>query len=269
MPHTPVIEHPSDAHLVAYMDDELPAEQGDDVRRHLSTCLTCHRTVEELATLSMQVARDAQALDDTEPARWRTPASPSSPVDAIRVRHASERSVRHSSPRMPRHVVRWAATVLLVAGGVASAAIVGPRIRSVLTGEKSPDDAPRILPAPPPVTPTPVGSIALSPAAGEFTVEIAEAGAGSRVVVELSDRSDVGVELRSDSSQVATPRFRTGDGRVLVQLAQRVVIVNVQFPRGIRSGRVVAGGTVIARVADARVDPANAATTGIAIATRP
>jgi anti-sigma factor RsiW len=259
MPPTLVIDHPSDAHLVSYMDDELPPEQREDVRRHIASCLVCRKAIEDLATWSVQVGRAAHEMDREEPSRWRAPTTPLMPG-----RRPSERATPR---RLPRQTVRWAATILVVAGGVASAAIVGPIVRRAFLERQPAPEAARMTGVPDSVPPVTVGSIGLPPVNDAFTVELSEAGVGSRVVVHLTDRSDVGVRLSADSSQAATPRYTTGDGRVLVQLAQRVVIVNVEFPRGIREGRVVAGGRVLARVADARVEPDSAATRGIEIAT--
>jgi anti-sigma factor RsiW len=258
MPQTLVIDHPSDAHLVSYMDDELSPEQREDVRRHIASCLVCRKNAEDLATWSVHVGRAAKEIDREEPSRWSVPTTAPMP---------GRLTVSSAPKRLPRQTVRWAATILLVAGGVASAAIVGPIVRRALSDREPTLETTRVTSTSDSVAPVSVGSIGLSPVGGAFTVELSEAGVGSRVVIQLTDRSDVGVRLSADSSQAATPRFTTGDGRVLVQLAQRVVIVNVEFPRGIRDGRVVAGSRLLARVADARVEPDSATTRGIEIAT--
>jgi hypothetical protein len=260
MPTSLVIDHPSDADLVAYMDEELSPEQREDMRYHIASCLSCRKSVEVLATWSVQVGHAAHEMDRDEPSRWRAPAT--LPIAGPRL------TVSSSTRRLPRQTIRWAATILLVAGGVASAAIIGPIVRNALSERRpAPETTIRVTSSADSAVPVTVGSIALTPVSGEFTVDLAEAGPGSRVVVQLTDRSEVGVRVSSDSSQTSSPRFRTGDGRVLVQLAQRVVNVNVDFPRGIRDGRVVSGGRVLARVADARVEPDSATTRGIEITT--
>jgi hypothetical protein len=266
--------HLSETLLQAYLDEEITPAVTEEVERHLASCAICRASAEELTQLTARLSEVVRQVDLAEPAEWS--AAPSTPTawreKAARrpvrhVRRVSRRSiVRDGVTRAKAPVWQWAAIILVSVAGIASAAVVVvPWIRNGPPVASPPRDIEPSAPVGPASALSDAGAIAVAPTNGEMSVALSDAGKGSRVFVRLADRMDVFVSLQADSMQSDPALFRTGDGRVEVGLANRVMMVYVEFPRALRSGRVLVGDQVIARVANGRVDPPGATERGVTV----
>jgi hypothetical protein len=256
---------------MAHLDGELEPEQMREIDLHLASCAACREAADELAQLSTGLSEMVLQVDATAPAVWRSapPACPRLTVVRGAERSANgQRRTPARAGRAPRAPVprswKWAAAALVMVTGAASAAMVGsPLLRGLRT---APAERANVAATVTPPTLHPAGAIAVRPEHNAMVVTIAEAGAGSRLVVRVTDREDVLVSVSADSTHTGPARFRTGDERVEVRLARAAAVVTVDFPRALRSGRVLADGRVLASVSDGHVDPIEAVTTeGIAV----
>lgn len=58
--------HPKDELLRAYFDEELPEEQAEQVRGHLTSCTACRNRLEEMSALARRVQARIQGLVDDQ-----------------------------------------------------------------------------------------------------------------------------------------------------------------------------------------------------------
>lgn len=281
------MSHPHDALLQAHLDGELEPLKMREVTSHLSTCAACREASAELAASSYRFSEMIGRLDDAEPVEWHSTA----PLPAMDVVATLDRGVGRAahSPRLmhraasvrksPRRIDerpararsltawRWAAAALLTVTGVAAAAVArGPLFHEPASASATVDAAPSTaLPA----ALRPAGAIAIAPRSGIAEVTLTSAAPGSRLHVIVTDAAELTVSVRSDSASAEPARFRTSDARIAARLPSAVSIVEVEVPAAARAARVLVGDSVVVTVENGRVTPAEAATGGIALGSKP
>lgn len=278
------MSHPSEALLLAFADHELEGAQRREVEAHVQRCDLCRHALREVEQAMAGLTVELALLDASAPGEWH--ASPaiaparrvgreSSPArvgagERMRAQPASVWRPERTTPTARRVApLRWAAALVLVVGGGAAA-------MSAPTWFASASPAPAVVAelaatATPPAASSVVSSAAVSilPAGGAATVVLTSGPGASdaRVIVELSDRSDVQVTVTTATSEHATPRFTSAEGRLAVQLTGRGALVRVAIPANLRAARITHDGATVVTVADGVVAPAAARVDGIRLAT--
>lgn len=281
------MSHPSEAQLLAFVDRELEDARRREVEAHVRSCDLCRHALRDVEQAMAGMAVELALIDTEEPARWqpvvtvqrtdrragrgvareRSTSFAATPVPADASRHAARplRPMRVAAARTPG-LLRWAAVLLVIVGGGA-AAMTAPRwfSREAVPAADAIVAAP--VAAPSANVATSSAAVSILPVAGEATVVLTAGpgGGDGRVVVELSDRSDVQVTVTTAASEQATPRFTSADGRLAVQLAGRGALVRVAVPAALRAARVTYDGKTVATVADGVVAPDEARSTGVAL----
>lgn len=291
------MSHPSEAQLLAFADRELEGSHYREVEAHVRGCDLCRHALRDVEQAMAGLAVELALIDTEAPAGWPAVAaadrtdrrgaayelpSESSPSfgsatvpsggrgQGARDRGARAlRPVRATPSSRAAFSLRWAAVLLAIVGGGAAAMVAPQWFGRAATRVES---APAAAPVHTSIAETATSSAAVSilPVAGEATV-VLTAGAGSgdgRVVVELSDRSDVQVTVSTAASEHATPRFTSAEGRLAVQLTGRGALVRVSIPATLRTARITYDDKTIATVSDGVVAPAEAGESGVALPTR-
>ncbi len=277
------MSHPSEALLLAFADHELEGAQRREVEAHVQRCDLCRHALREVEQAMAGLTVELALLDASAPGEWQAPAAiaparrgggESSPSrvgagERMRAHPASVwRPVRTTPAARRVAPLRWAAALVLVVGGGAAA-------MSAPTWFASASPAPAVVTertatAAPPAASTAVSSAAVSilPAGGAATVVLTSAPGASdgRVIVEVSDRSDVQVTVTTATSEHATPRFTSAEGRLAVQLTGKGALVRVAIPATLRAARITHDGATVVSVADGVVAPAEARVEGIRLA---
>lgn len=277
------MSHPSEALLLAFADHELEGAQLREVEAHVQRCDLCRHALREVEQAMAGLTVELALLDASAPTEWHGPTAnaPSRPrgreslvsgsrdADAARARQPLVWRPARTTPA-PRRVapLRWAAVLMLVAGG-AAAAMSAPRWFAS-SPSASPAAAERATVVTPTAASAAVSSAAVSilPAGGTATVVLTTGpdASDARVIVELSDRSDVQVTVTTATSERATPRFTSADGRLAVQLTGKGAVVRVAIPANLRAARITHDGATVVTVADGVVAPAEARVEGIRLA---
>lgn len=230
--------HMTRALLMAYLDGELAGEADERAARHLGTCGSCSRTLEELRGASVLFGRAVPALDAPVPER-----------EAASVREAAAERSAASVPggtdvadRGRRPAARWAALLkaaVLVLGVATAAAAVVPDsplrewlVGTVgeLTGGSSAAPGTAAAPA---SEETPVLETVSIAVAGRAVVQIEDPAPGLRVVVRTTDTGRLSVSARG-------ARFETGEGSIGV-VGPRAPELSVELPRAAASARISSG----------------------------
>jgi hypothetical protein len=274
------MSHPSEELLLAFADGELEGDRRREVEVHVKVCGLCRHALRDLEQAMSGMKVELALLDAAEPAEWGTHALPratrpgrSGSLGSRASALSANRRV-HGSPRAgvaTGRSMRWATVLVLLIGGGA-AAMVAPRWqRNQAPVPASAFAATRAAAAP--RTPVvPVAEIAQSSAAvsilpvgGEATVALTSVAgtADARVFVEVSDRSDVQVTVSTATSEHATPRFTSAEGRLAVQLTGRGAEVHVALPATLRRARITHDGATVISVSGGAVVPAIARTSGV------
>ncbi len=280
------MSHPSEALLLAFADDELDDERRREVDGHVRVCGLCRHALRDLEQAMSGLTVELALLDTAEPAGWQSLIVPrearlgrSASVEELPAataaprRTASRTSATAHAGRPTRTFVplRWAAALLLVVGGGAAAMAV-PRWRGAAAHLVSPTAS---VPEVRAVASTAVADVAMSsaavsilPSGGEATVALTSTAGGGdgRVLVEVSDRSDVQVTVSTATSERMTPRFTSADGRLGVQLAGHGSLVRVALPATLRSARITHDGATIVTISGDAITPTAARTSGVILA---
>lgn len=274
------MSHPSEALLLAFADHELEGATHREVEAHVQRCDLCRHALREVEQAMAGLTVELALLDAAAPTAWHAPVasatarrggseslvSTSAGAGSTRARGTSVWRTARATPSARRAVpLRWAAALMLMAGG-AAAAMSAPRWFASAPPAPA-AEADRAAPVTPPAANVAVSSAAVSilPVGGEATVVLTSAaGAGDgRVIVELSDRSDVQVTVTTATSEQATPRFTSAEGRLGVQLTGNGALVRVAIPANLRAARITHDGATVVTIADGVVAPAEARGEGI------
>ena len=281
------MSHPSEALLLAFADHELEGDRRRQVEAHVQVCGLCRHALRDVEQAMAGLTVELALLDTAEPAEWQSLVAPprtgragSTSLDALPVTGATRpratralAPARAARPSQTQVSWRWAAAMLLVIGGGA-AAMTAPRWRQIVV---TPAEAAAPVSGTPAARAVALADVAMSSAAvsilpvgGEATVVLTSTAGGGdgRVLVELSDRSDVQVTVSIATSEHATPRFTSAEGRLAVQLTGHGSVVRVAIPATLRAARITYDGAPVVTVTDGAVAPSAARSSGILLAAR-
>ncbi len=237
------MDHLSPDTLLAFLDRELEAPAEAPVRRHLEACSDCQAELERLRLLSGNLQAALVIADTGEPPHWdhggmRAPD------------RGGAGTGRQGGGGLPGPL-RWAAGLTLFLAGAASAAwLVG--VPFVDRG-----DAPgaRVPEGPSSVLATSSGaSVSVLPLAGSAEVVLQGIDRGDRLVIRVTD----GSEVRVDVDGAELPSFEVSPGTVTAGLAGGGTLVTVQVPGALERATVRVGDVVVASVLRGIVTPIEA-----------
>jgi len=234
--------------IQAWIDGELPPLEMARVGQHLDTCPECATTLSDLRDDLAAVHQAVQSIDRTEPAAWSETADRSAVPQALPARPG-------------RRILRWAAVIALGVTGAGAAAFVGREVFLGRAGRPGGGEAPVGV-----VEPAAAG-VFMALLLDQVTVVVDGAGEGARVRLTATDRADVSVRVMGAA---VVPRFRVEErvGRIVVFLEGGAGTVSVEVPSTLGAGEVRAGDRTVVRFANGRVDPPEAAVTGIPLGPR-
>ena len=215
--------HATDELLVAHLDGELQGTAAGEVAGHVAGCVACRRQLAHLIEASTAVVATLAAVDTFED-RAVT-------IDITRTDPA--RVPTTAGPR----AWRWAAALVLCAGGVAAALFserAGP--------EPRPDAGAVVVQA----QPAGGGRIEVAPVSGAMDVALTGVARGTRIEIVFDTVRDVAIEADGTDS----PTFRAQRGTVALDLGGAAVRVRIVYPHDLRTGTVRIGGEAIARIAN-------------------
>jgi hypothetical protein len=207
--------HAAEGLLQAYIDGEVEGSAAAQLALHVTRCAECAAELDRLRTAGAGVAAALALLDvprgadATTQAWWR---------------------VRHSRGSRTGRLLTWgvgrAAALLLVAAGVASAALPGSPVREAIAGwlaggeDTETAGAPGSAPAASRETPTPErvtelrrAEMTVLPVDGRVRVLIWAASSDATVRVNFVSGERVSVQAGGEEGEV---RFRSGPGRIEV-----------------------------------------------------
>jgi anti-sigma factor RsiW len=207
--------HAAEGLLQAYIDGEVEGSAAAELDLHITRCAECAAELDRLRTAGAQVAAAlalldvARGADSTTQAWWR---------------------VRHNRGSRTGRLLTWgvgrAAALLLVAAGVASAALPGSPVREAIAGWLADGEDPEAAAAPgrtPAATPeTPAteratelrrAEMTVLPVDGRVRVLIWAAANEATVRVNFVPGERVSVQAGGEEGEV---RFRSGPGRIEV-----------------------------------------------------
>lgn len=234
------MDHLTEAELQAWIDRELDQVERARVSRHLEDCPACRRLLGELRAAAetfsgamLRYDEDLAAGTDRPPAERRAAAR-----------------------RWPRWASRAAAVVLLLGAAAAAAMVPGSPFRALFTEPTAP--AVEAVPEPDRAAGSPAepgASITVRPLEGRLTVRVTGFPAGTRVLLQLSDRPDAMASLPDGA---ANARFIVSSGTLEVVGPGEADDPSdgplvLRLPRSLASGVVELEDTVVARVSDGRL----------------
>ena len=282
------MSHPSEALLLAFADHELEGDRRREVEAHVQVCGLCRHALHDVEQAMAGLTVELALLDTAEPAEWQSLVAPAragrtsspslgrSPLFGAASRTSATRALApaHAARSSRAHVSwRWAAALVLVVGGGA-AAMGAPlwRRAAVIPAEQVGPEAgaPVARAVAPAADAMSSAAVSILPVRGEATVVLTSTAGGGdgRVLVELSDRSDVQVTVSTAISEHATPRFTSAEGRLAVQLTGHGSLVRVAIPATLRAARITYDGAPVVTVTDGAVAPSAARSSGIVLAAR-
>lgn len=205
--------HAAEGLLQAYIDGEVEGSASAELDLHLARCSECAAELERLRTAGARVASAFALLDLPRPAEAGAQAW-------WAVRNEARRPMR--SRFVPGALGR-AAALVLVAAGVASAALPGSPVRRAIAGWLEDEAAPAEATAPTPVT-TPAVEPAAAPALRRAEMTVLPVNGSVRVLIwAAADQATLRVNfVRGDRVSVQAGgeegevRFRSGPGRLEV-----------------------------------------------------
>lgn len=225
--------------LQSYLDNEVGARA--EVESHLAQCALCAAELDRLRAAAQLFASAMRAEDVTAPVL----------AAQVAFRRAQGGVIvpRRSLPRVP---LARAAMLLIGLAAVASATIPGSPVRAwfadvLRSGDDRAEQRETTVqpPAPEPAAPARPASagaagVSVEPVDGRIWVYLSEAAPDAEVQVRREDTDRASVQL----SGAASPRFRTGAGRIEVVGVGKTK-VTVLIPRTARDVRVEVDGRLI------------------------
>jgi anti-sigma factor RsiW len=230
--------HPPGARIQAYLDGELSPADAATIARHVEVCERCAAVAARLRERGAAFTGAIGTVDAIEPSAWRA---------------REERDVvRRSLPPG----LRRAAVILLAVSGAAAAAVGGRELIARRADAADPGAA-----ATPATSAAPAAGIVMPLLGDSADVVIENAGTGARLRVRVGDRADLSVNVEGGAG---APTFSVDEraGRIDVRL-DGAATVTVDVPATLRAGVVRAGGRVVARITNGRIEPPAAAAAGI------
>lgn len=228
------MRHLDEGTLQALLDGELSADESAAAARHLEHCPECAGWAAELRAAAGELASAVQLLD-------RAP----SVAAAYHSFSESARADRGRRAALARRLLLRAAVLVLVFGGLVSAALPGSPVRGwvetlwertlrTFTSRPAPS-APAS--APTAVVPAPAG-LAIMPVDGRVRIVLEAPAPDCQVRVRLVDGERAVLHATGGA---ASARFRTAPGRIEM-VGGGVGEVRVELPRSARDARVEVNG---------------------------
>ena len=243
------MSHPSDGHLLTWLDGELEPGEETGVRDHLGSCAECAERAEVLRGESEGFSHALLVLDE----RIGSLADPGPLPVAAALSTARGRKLRYTGWSLAR-----AAGLILVATGAAAALVPGSPVREWLESFGDGDETVVVAPAES-VTDMAAGAdvsstagptaISVEPRAGELVISLQGFGRDSNVHVRLTDARRASVRVEGSPE---APRFVTGPGTLEVIGATEGEIW-VELPRSVRDAVVEVDGEAAVRIEDGRL----------------
>lgn len=228
------MRHLDEGALLALLDDEMPATEAREGREHLESCATCRAAYSDLEE-DAGIFAVAVAAVDREPHLLEARASIN----------------RRRRPGASRQSFLRAASLVLLAAGVASATVPGSPVRDWLRGSAAPSPEPEPVDEPAVRLPLPAqleteeppreAGISILPVEGSLRVLLEDTGARLIVRVRLTDGPRA--EARAHGRATAA-RFATAEGMIRV-VGARSGQLELTIPRELEHATVEHDGTVL------------------------
>ncbi len=239
------MSHWDEGRLMAYLDEELPAEDVAVLEGHVAACSNCSSSLDALESGAARIRRELPAFDVPAPllrvratlaGRSRARAGSASRRPADGAREAPTR--RRSGWWTRRSRLAQAAT----------AAVPGSPVRTWLDrvrGVEAPADA-SVVPSPVGVAPSPEGGVRVGPDAGRIRVQLNDVPPGEEIRVTIVDGEEAAVFAPPGT------RLYSGPGRLEANFTSGPL--RIELPGQGRDVSLEADGRVVLRIVGGMIE---------------